>query len=80
LVVVSGFAFHGFTLFLQVTWDYEFEAPSWGVLAGVALFDHEQNLACNLSYGSLHLLQAVFGFADAFGGAFQGRFYSLHGV
>ena len=79
MVVVSGSAFHGFTLFLQVTWDYEFEAPSL-LLAGVALFDHGQGLARRLSHRGFRLIQAVFGSTDVVGGAFRGRFYGFDGV
>ena len=50
------------------------------MLAGVALFDHEQYLAPSLSYGGFHLLQAVLCFSDAVGGGFQGRFDGFDGV
>ena len=80
MVVVSGFAFHGFTLFLQVTWDYEFKAPSRGVYACVALSDHEQGLARRLPYRGFRLLQGVFGFTGVVDGAFQGRFDGFDGV
>ena len=80
MVVVSGSAFHGFTLFLQVTWDYGFEAPFWRVYACVALSDHEQGVARRLSYRGFRLLQGVFGSAGVVGGVFQGRFDGFDGV
>ena len=51
-----------------------------GVYACVALPDHERGLARRLSYRGFRLLQAVFGFADVVGGAFQGRFDGFDGV